>query len=64
VGNWPDQGDLNMLMPLSCCLPPACARAKPLWQARRSGLTAAAAGMVVVWAGYSALGVAYFYCTS
>ncbi len=62
IGNWPDAGDINMLMPLVVVLAAGVALGlKPLWEARRSGLAAAAAGMAVVWAGYSALGVAYFY---
>ena len=33
----------------------------PLWRARRTALAGAAAALLVVWAGYAALGVAYFY---
>lgn len=33
----------------------------PLWRARRSALAGAAAALTLVWLGYAAVGVAYFY---
>jgi len=62
LGGWPPIGDLNLTVPLSVLLAPAAvvglARAGAL---RTTGLGPLVAGTLAVWAGYSLLGVAYFY---
>ena len=61
-GEWPSIGDLNLTVPLTVLWSAGCVAALvPLWRARRTGLALAIGACLTVWAGYVALGVAYFY---
>jgi len=61
-GRWPDTSEGGMLFAMAVVLGPAAATgAVALWRARHTALARAAAAMVAVWAGYAAMGVAYFY---
>ncbi|HEY2954598.1 MAG TPA: hypothetical protein VGK89_05065 [Candidatus Eisenbacteria bacterium] len=61
-GRWPIASEGNSLLPLTVVFAPALVAGAPhLWRARRSGLALAVAGALVVWLGYSLLGVTYFY---
>jgi len=62
LGRWPIASEANNMLPLTVVFAPALvAGAARVWRARRSALALAIAGSLVVWLGYSFLGVAYFY---
>ncbi len=62
LGRWPVTGEGSMMLPLAVLVAPGLVFGLVrLWRARHSGLALAALGMLVVWAGYALLGVAYFY---
>jgi uncharacterized membrane protein len=62
VGGERSPGDTILLIRLSLVLAPAALLgAAALWRDRRSPLAVAAAAALVVWLGYAALGVAYFW---
>ena len=61
-GAWPTAGDLNLTVPLVVVwFAAALAGLPPLWRARRGALALAVGACLAVWAGYAALGVAYFF---
>jgi arabinofuranosyltransferase len=61
-GRWPTAGDTNQLMLFTVLLAPAAAfGAAALARQWRTPLAGAAAALVVVWLGYVALGVTYFW---
>jgi hypothetical protein len=61
-GRYPLASEGNSMIPLTVLLAPALVSGVPvLWRERRSGMSLAIAGALVVWAGYSVLGVAYFF---
>jgi hypothetical protein len=62
LARWPLVAEANNIFPLTVILAPALvAGVARLWRAWRSALALAIAGSLVVWLGYSLLGVAYFY---
>lgn len=62
LGDWPSIGDINALLPLVVVLAAAgWVGAGALWAARRTPVAAAGAAALTVWAGYIALGVAFFF---
>lgn len=62
LGRWPVISDLALMLPLTVLFVPAVAAGiGTLWRDRRSPLAAVAFALLGVWAGYAALGVAYFY---
>jgi hypothetical protein len=62
LGRWPVTGEGSMMLPLQVLVAPGLVLGVlRLWRVRGSGLALAVAGMLVVWAGYALLGVAYFY---
>jgi hypothetical protein len=61
-GRYPLASEGNSMIPLTVLLAPALVSGVPvLWRERRSGMSLAIAAALVVWAGYSVLGVAYFF---
>lgn len=62
LGRWPLLPDTVMIVPLAVLLSPAVAMgARALWAERATPLAATAAALLVVWLGYAALGVTYFW---
>lgn len=62
LGRWPELPDTVMMVPLNVLMAPAVVLgARALWPVRKSPLALAAAAALVVWLGYAALGVAYFW---
>jgi hypothetical protein len=62
LGRYPLVAEGNNMLPYTVLLAPALVAGVPVvWRARRSGLALAIAAAIVVWLGYSALGVAYFF---
>ena len=61
-GRYPIASEGNSMIPLTVIMAPALVAGVPaVWRARRSGMALAIAGALVVWAGYAALGIAYFF---
>jgi hypothetical protein len=61
-GRYPLASEGNSMIPLTVLFAPALVCGVPVvWRERRSGMSLAIAGALVVWAGYSLLGVAYFF---
>jgi hypothetical protein len=62
LGRYPVASEGNSMVPLTVLAAPALAAGVPvLWRERRSAMSLAIAGALVVWLGYSLLGVTYFY---
>lgn len=62
LGRWPILAEGSMMLPLTVLVGPGLvAGVRNLWRKRSTPLALAAAGMLLVWAGYAALGVAYFW---
>ena len=62
LGRWPTLGDMAPLMVLCVLFGPSfVVGLGTMWRARRTALAAAAAACLVVWLGYAALGVSYFW---
>ena len=62
TGRYPIASEGNNMLPLTVLIAPALLAGVPVvWRARRSGLALAIAAALVVWLGYSLLGVAYFF---
>jgi len=61
-GRWPIASEGNSMLPLTVLVAPALVAGVPVvWRGRRSGLAVAILASCVVWVGYAALGVAYFF---
>jgi hypothetical protein len=61
-GRYPIASEGNAMVPLTVLLAPALVAGVPVvWQARRSAMSLAIAGTLVVWLGYAVLGVEYFF---
>lgn len=61
-GRYPLASEGNNMLPLTVILAPALVAGAPVaWRARRSALGLAIAASLVVWLGYSLIGVTYFF---
>ena len=62
LGRYPLASEGNSMVPFMVLLAPALVLGAPIaWRARRSAMSLAIAAALVVWLGYSLLGVAYFF---
>ncbi len=62
LGRFPVASEGNTMLPLTVIMAPALVAGVPLvWRARRSAMSLAIAGALVVWLGYAVLGVTYFF---
>jgi hypothetical protein len=62
IGRWPSLSEATHMLPLVVVFAPALVWGTViLWRQRDTALARAAASMVVIWLGYSMLGVAYFW---
>jgi hypothetical protein len=61
-GRYPIASEGNNMLALTVIVAPALIAGVPVvWRARRTGMGLALGGAIVVWLGYTALGVAYFF---
>ncbi len=62
LGRWPSNADTTLMAQLALLFSASlCAALPVVWKLRRTPLALALAAALVVWLGYAALGVAYFY---
>jgi hypothetical protein len=62
LGRWASNADTTLMLPLALVFSASiCAGVLPLWKLRKTPLALALSAGLVVWLGYSALGVAYFF---